>query len=199
MSSRSYHAVLSVLFGVSLADVSWAADLARASSSERTPLVITSDRLDMNDRDHQAVFSGQVRVVEGGLQLNADRMVVTYYTPAASRKKGSSQQGLQIREVRADGRVVMQQAGSRGEAERAVYKVTERTLALIGDQRAAVVQRGEDRMEGNQILVALTQDHRVERLSVQGNEKRRVAVRVMPSSTGILPAGGAAPAGERER
>ncbi|MBF0124731.1 MAG: hypothetical protein HQL60_05280 [Magnetococcales bacterium] len=205
MSSRSTWYGCSVVLVLSSIwiDRCWAAGPVRAPAAERSPLVITSDRLEMSERDHQAVFSGQVRVVEGELQLSADRMVVLLYggagAPTAARKKGGGQQSQssQVRELRADGRVVMQQSTSRGEADRAVYKVTERTLTLIGEQRPALVQRGQDRLEGSQILVVLTNDHRVDRLSVQGSDKRRVAVRLMPSSPVAVAPAAEQPAAER--
>ncbi|MBF0417921.1 MAG: lipopolysaccharide transport periplasmic protein LptA [Magnetococcales bacterium] len=143
------------------------------SASRMQALSITSDRLEMDDKNQVAIFSGHVVADDGRMRLNADRMTVRY----DKRMKGNGG----VREVKAEGRVTIQQDRDHGTADVALYQVEKRVVELTGIERDATVRRGDDQLTGKRILVTLNTQQRIDKVSVQGGENRRVSARITPS------------------
>lgn len=146
--------------------------------------VITSDRLEMDDSKHEAIFLGDVQAKEQKMHLSADKMKVSYYrndTDANSNPEKSGKPQGGIHSVRAEGRVILLQGDSRGTAERMIYKVRERTLEMLGIKKDASILHDKDRLEGKQILLTLGPDRSILKVSVQGGRQGRVSARIMPS------------------
>ena len=162
----------------SLGSVAMAADAADNSDS----IVITSDRLEMDDKKHTAIFQGDVRANENKLNLSADKMIVRYYRKnrRSSKKKQSRQSGVDS--IKAEGNVVLLQGDSRGIAEKMVYRVQSRTLEMLGIHKKASIRHGADRLEGKKILLTLGLDRSISKVSVQGGGRQRVSARISPSS-----------------
>lgn len=55
-----------------------AASQALANHDSNAPVDVDADRLEVQDRQDRAVFSGNVRVRQGGLNLDAGRLTVVY-------------------------------------------------------------------------------------------------------------------------
>ncbi|MBF0627090.1 MAG: hypothetical protein HQL91_02610 [Magnetococcales bacterium] len=145
-----------------------------AQAEPRTiPLSITSDRLDMDDQNQVATFTGHVVADDGRMRVSANRMTVHY------DKKAKSSGG--VREVKAEGQVVIQQDRDRGTADVVLYQFDKRTLELTGNEHEAVVRRGDDQLTGRRILVSLDKEQRINKVSVLGGENRRVSARITPS------------------
>ncbi|MBF0191100.1 MAG: lipopolysaccharide transport periplasmic protein LptA [Magnetococcales bacterium] len=147
--------------------------MATAMAAPPAPLSITSDRLDMDDRNQVATFMGHVVADDGRMRLSADRMTVRY------DKKPKGHGG--VREVKAEGQVVIQQERDRGTADVVHYQFDKRTLELVGNEREATIRRGDDQLTGRRILVTLDGEQRISKVSVQGGENRRVSARITPS------------------
>ncbi|MBF0272869.1 MAG: hypothetical protein HQL98_12505 [Magnetococcales bacterium] len=147
--------------------------MATAMAAPPAPLSITSDRLDMDDRNQVATFMGHVVADDGRMRLSSDRMTVRYDKKA----KG----GGGVREVKAEGQVVIQQERDRGTADVVNYQFEKRTLELVGNEREATIRRGDDQLTGRRILVTLDNEQRISKVSVQGGENRRVSARITPS------------------
>ncbi|MGN7612109.1 LptA/OstA family protein [Magnetococcales bacterium HHB-1] len=133
-------------------------------------LVITADSLEMDDKRHIAIFSGHVRVSEGDLRLSAGRMTVHYMA-----KKNRGQKRDRIREIRADGNVVLHHTDYTGWAQTAIYRINGNVLELIGKRakknhkrQNAIIRRGQDRLEGERIKLTLNKQQRIEKVSVKG-------------------------------
>lgn len=142
-------------------------------------LTITSDRLEMDDQSQVAVFSGDVQAADGQMQLASDKMAVHYYK---KHPRGSNRGG--VREIHAEGRVVIRQADNHGTADEAIYNVKNRNLELIGKNQLATIRRGHDRLEGKQIIVTLGLDQKIDKVSVRSGGKKRVSARI--SSSGLV-------------
>ncbi|MEO5346464.1 MAG: hypothetical protein H7834_08820 [Magnetococcus sp. YQC-9] len=148
-----------------------------AGGQPKASMAVTSDRMEMDDINQVAVFTGHVVADDGKMRLTADRMTVRY------NKKIKGQGGL--REVKAEGKVTIQQERDRSTADVAIYQVDKRTVELIGNDRDAVVLRGDDQLTGRRILVTLDGQQRISRVAVQGGgENQRVSARITP--TGVV-------------
>ena len=70
------------------------------------PIVITSQTLVVHNRDDQAIFEGQVVLVQGTFRLTADRMVVVFADQAASNDPAvPAVAGRKISMIKAGGHV----------------------------------------------------------------------------------------------
>jgi lipopolysaccharide export system protein LptA len=151
---------------------SWA-----AASEFNSELVISSNKLTMDEKKEVATFIGAVVAKEGEMALFADRMVVYYY------KKGKSDARGGVHKVLAIGHVIIEQAENKGHADRAEYMVNARKLTLIGTRgKSASILHGGDRLSGEKILLALGQNRRINNVSVLGTGKQRVSATISPSS-----------------
>ncbi|MBF0588213.1 MAG: hypothetical protein HQL53_03715 [Magnetococcales bacterium] len=146
-------------------------------------LEISSDRLEMNDTRQVAVFIGRVRVAEGQMKLNADRMEVYY-----ARGHGGQQMG-RVREIRARGHVKLVQGKNHGVARVARYDVGNQLLWLEGSPKRkkggnAKLRFGDDRLEGRKIRMEMGADRRIRKVRVVGSSTGRVKVSI--SGSGIM-------------
>ncbi|MBF0614573.1 MAG: hypothetical protein G8237_03520 [Magnetococcales bacterium] len=146
---------------------------ATAQAGAPLSLSITSDRLEMDDQNQIATFTGHVLADDGRMRLTANRMTVRY------DKKAKNHAG--IRDVKAEGEVVIQQDRDRGTADVVFYQFDKRTLELMGQNSDAVVRRGGDQLSGKRILVTLDEEQKISKVQVQGGENRPVTARITPS------------------
>lgn len=160
---------------------------ATQASPRMLALSITSDRLEMDDKNQVAIFSGHVVADDGRMRLTSEKMTVRY----DKRMKGNGG----VREVKAEGRVTIQQERDHGTADVALYQVDKRVVELIGNERDATVRRGDDQLTGKRILVTLNPQQRIDKVSVQGAENRRVSARITPS--GVISQDGGPPRVEK--
>ncbi len=96
--------------------------------------VITSQRLEFDNRERVAVFEGNVLVRDDTMQMRSDRLTVTF------------DETEQPARVVAQGNVVMLQANWLARSQSAVYDVVEGKMVLSG---AAEVRRGRDLLKGD--------------------------------------------------
>lgn len=110
----------------------------------RAPIDVDADRIEVLDQQNQAIFSGNVRVVQGGLTLEANRIKIVYSRPA----KGDPV----IRRLDADGNVRLTTPSERATARFGIYDVDNRLLTLIGDVN---LTRGTTKLKGNRLTIDL--------------------------------------------
>ncbi len=87
------------------------------------PVEVTSDRLDVNQTDGTAVFTGNVVVVQGDLQLTADRVRVEY----------SEGEPRVIERIFAFDNVVLVSPTETAEGAEAVYELASETVVMTGE------------------------------------------------------------------
>ncbi|MBF0379757.1 MAG: hypothetical protein HQL69_01995 [Magnetococcales bacterium] len=142
-------------------------------------LVITSDRLEMDEKKATATFSGAVIAREGEMVISADRMEVYYY----KNNKASKIPGGGVKQVLAFGQVILEQSASKGSADKAEYVVGKRQLTLIGKDKIATIDHAGDKLSGKLILLVLNNDGSIDKVSVLGGGRQRVSASIMPSSS----------------
>lgn len=161
------------------------------SAAPPTPsqgLTITSDTLEMDDRQQTATFSGSVVAVDGEMRLTARRMTVHY-----SAGEGGVG-GQKVEEVVAEGEVVIVEKDSEGRGAQARYWTQKDLMELHSPDGTASIQRGKEHLRGRTIRIHLGADRRITRLEALGGGPKggpgggRVTARIQPN--GALKGGG---------
>ncbi len=109
------------------------------------PLDIEADRIEVQDRLDRALFTGNVRVRQGDMAIDAQRLRVAYV------KRGNSGD-LEIQRVDADGAVTMRSPSETARGNSGVYDVQNRLLTLIGNVR---LERGQSVLNGQRLVINL--------------------------------------------
>lgn len=156
---------------------------ATPPASTKKPLEITSDSLEVDDRRQAAVFLGNVQADDGMMHLAANKMTVFYFPQSDSGGAGSTM-AKGVREIHAEGNVVLVQEDQRGVGQTAIYKPADRTLELISTDGKASVRKKEDAVIGERIRLHLSADSRIERAVAIAGSKGRVTARITPDSDG---------------
>jgi len=110
----------------------------------RSPIDVDADRIDVLDKQNQAIFSGNVRVRQGNLTLEADRIKIAYSRPV----KGDPV----IQRLDADGNVRLATPSERASARFGIYDVERRVLTLIGNVQ---LTQGTTKASGNRLTIDL--------------------------------------------
>lgn len=116
---------------------------ALAGFDTRAPIDIDAGRIEVRDRDRQAVFSGNVQVSQDRLRLTADEMRVFYDNVGG---------GLEIDRLDANGGVRMTSPSENARAASAVYDVERRIITMIG---GVTLTRGANVLRGQRLVLDL--------------------------------------------
>jgi lipopolysaccharide export system protein LptA len=114
---------------------------------KREPIVVTASRMEANQLGDIVTFIGDVTLKKEAMTLNADRLTV-YYDPPA---KG-------VRQIEAQGNVVVRQEGRVALANKAVYYSNEEKIVLTENAR---VIENENEVGGNRITLFLRDDRSI--------------------------------------
>jgi lipopolysaccharide export system protein LptA len=127
------------------------------SQNSDQPIRITSTSLEVRDKDHQATFIGNVRVVQGDSTLRCRTLVVFYDqsantgTTAKAGQSGSSNQ--QIKRLEAKGDVVVVQKDQTATGDSGVFEMKTNIATLIGN---VVVTQNDNVVRGDKLIVDMT-------------------------------------------
>ena len=124
--------------------------LAQAPGSGDTPVDIRSDHLTIHQKNQRAVFKGNVKTVQGELEINCEKLTVTY----AGDKDKTAKAG-EIKQMVFTGSVSITQKNRSGHCERAVY---DRVAGRIVCTGKPWVVEGENRIRGERIVYLLEED-----------------------------------------
>ena len=94
------------------------------------PIQIESDRLQVNDEEGKAVFTGNVRVVQGDTQLQSGVMTVFYAKDGGSISSGTSQ----IDRILVDDTVYIKADEQEATADQGVFDMAADTVELTGER-----------------------------------------------------------------
>ncbi|MGQ5701540.1 LptA/OstA family protein [Sandaracinobacteroides sp. A072] len=111
----------------------------------KAPIDVDADRIDVLDKENQAIFTGNVRVRQGTLSLEANRIRVAYTRPASGDPV--------IQRLDADGKVRLATPSERATARFGIYDVDQRVLTLIG---SVELSQGTTRVTGNRLTIDLS-------------------------------------------
>ena len=115
---------------------------AIAGHNSDAPVNYAADRIELQDRQNRVVLSGNVRIDQAGLTLNAARTLVDY-TDAGS---------LKIQRIMATGGVTVARGGESARGNVAVYDFNRRIITMAGDVR---LNRGGDTLNGGRVVIDL--------------------------------------------
>lgn len=118
--------------------------LGTASFDKTQPVEVTADALSVDQRNGQAVFDGNVLVVQGEVRLSAGKVTVEYSTgnDAASG----------VSKMLASGGVTFVTATDAVEAQEAVYAVDAGTVRLSGE---VLLTQGQNAIAGDVLTINL--------------------------------------------
>lgn len=105
------------------------------------PVEVTADRLSVDQENGQAVFTGNVRAIQGTMKLSAERVLVVY-----------SDDQSRIARLEASGGVMIISGADAAEAQTADYDIDAGTVVMRGD---VVLVQGENVMNAQNMTVDL--------------------------------------------
>lgn len=117
---------------------------ALARHDTKAPIDIDAARIEVRDRDSQAIFSGNVVVRQAQMTLQASQLRVFY-----EKAKGED---LAILRIDAEGGVTMVSPSERVRGSYGVYDVEDRQLTIIGN---VVLTRGDSVLRGQRLAIDL--------------------------------------------
>jgi lipopolysaccharide export system protein LptA len=120
----------------------------------------------VQDRADRAIFSGNVRVRQGGLSLTASRLTVAYDNAGG---------GVDIERLDASGGVTVTSDSERATGEFAIYDLPKRLITVIG---GVTLIQGGNRVSGGRLVIDLDSGRAV----IDGNS-------TSPDGTGTTPGG----------
>jgi len=143
--------------------------------NSKEPIQITSDTLEADNRDQTFLFKGDVKVIQGSTEMISERLKVWYQKDGDAQ--GTSPGGAsRIRDIEANGNVVIHFDGRTAKSEQARYSAEKGTLTLLGEN--ATIIDGKNTIRGSKITLYRTQD----RITVEGDRPGRVEAVIFPSS-----------------
>ncbi len=107
------------------------------------PVEISAERLEVDQAEGTAMFSGNVVVGQGDMRLKADRIQVIY---AAGDDRG------RIARLEAAGNVVLVSGAEAAEAERAIYTIESGQVVMEGN---VILTQGGNALSSERMLVNL--------------------------------------------
>lgn len=113
-----------------------------AGHDSRAPVDYAADRIELQDRDHRVVLSGNVVITQAGLTVRSARTLVNY----------SNGEKLGIERITATGGVTVTRAAETASGEVAVYDFGRRLITMSGNVR---LNRGGDTLNGARLVIDL--------------------------------------------
>lgn len=111
--------------------------------NSNAPVDVEADRIEVQDRADRAVFSGNVKVRQGDLALDAARLNVAYSGGGG---------GTSIQRLDASGGVVVRSPSETARGNFAIYDLNRRQITMIGD---VVLDQGASQVRGGRLVIDL--------------------------------------------
>lgn len=116
------------------------------SHNTNAPVDVEADRIEVQDRQDRAVFSGAVRVRQAALTLTAQRLTVAYSGSAGAGNP-------QIDRLDAAGGVTVTSPSENARGELAIYDLNRRIITVLGN---VVLNQGPNTVRGGRLVIDLT-------------------------------------------
>jgi len=106
------------------------------------PVDVAADRIEVQDRADRAIFSGNVEVRQGELQLSTSRLTVAY----------ANADGIEIERLEASGGVTLRSPSETARSQYAIYDLNRRLVTMIG---GVTLNRGQSHVQGGRLVLDL--------------------------------------------
>jgi lipopolysaccharide export system protein LptA len=141
-------------FGMTISGMAAHAQTEPASLNSKLPIEISSDSLEVLQRENKAIFSGNVIAVQGTVRLKSDKMIVHYKqksqqpqpAPAAKPSATPSADMGAITQIEVEGHVLIATPQESAQGDKGDYEVATRTIHLFGSN--VVLTRDKNIMRG---------------------------------------------------
>jgi lipopolysaccharide export system protein LptA len=110
------------------------------------PIQIESDKLEVREAEHIAIFSGNVSVVQGKTLLKAGRLTVHYAPDSGSATTGSAQ----IERLEVDDKVYVKSEDQIATGDRGTFDMKTELLTLTGKE--VVLTQGKNVLVGCELV-----------------------------------------------
>ncbi len=147
MSKRCFRNLRTSLLILVSACLLAAAPAAEREKGKREPIVITSNHMEADKLGDRVTFTGDVTLKKEAMTLYADTMVVFYNAPTKD-----------IREIEAQGNVVVRKEGRVALSNKASYYSREEKIVLTGDAR---IIENENQLGGERITLFMRDDRSI--------------------------------------
>jgi len=137
----------------------------------KNPVSITADKLQVLNKQRQAIYTGHVVAVRGTTRIRCGRMVATYT------------QGQEITRIECTGGAEVEDHDRWARGDLAVYETATGVIEMTGDPQA---RQGPNTMSGDRVLMDLSKDTiEVEhpRATFELSQKKGPRPRPPPTST----------------
>ena len=135
---------------------------------------VTADRLNINNKDNSAEFSGNVQTIQDNWVILSDRLKI-YYSEALDGKDISQEQAA-VKKIIAEGNVTITSEGKVSTAEKAEYFADTQIVVLTG--KDATISSDRNLITGEKI----TLDRNDENIKVEKGTDKRVTAIFYPKS-----------------
>jgi lipopolysaccharide export system protein LptA len=166
--TRFYSYLIAVMFicAPALAQEGVTSAFEGFSGRGEQPVNIEADRLDVQELEQTAIFSGNVVVVQGASTLRTNKLTIFYDKSGSDEPaqvaapQGDVVTGRQIKRLEANGNVIVTSGEQKAVGDRGVFNMASNTAQLMGN---VVVTQGINILKGDVLHVDLTtQKSRVE-------------------------------------
>lgn len=136
-----------ILFLIPLGALAQGTNLTLGSGSfdSGLPVEVSADTFSVDQQNGQAVFDGNVLVVQGDVRMSAGKVVIVYAT--------ENQTANGIDQLVASNGVTFVTPTDAAEAREAIYSVSQSTVTLTGD---VLLTQGQNALSGQKLVVDLT-------------------------------------------
>ncbi|WP_339885222.1 lipopolysaccharide transport periplasmic protein LptA [Vreelandella maris] len=149
-----------------------AVPLSALAQNSQAPVEVEADRLDLDQRAGTAVYTGNVDIRQGGMQLRGERVEIERNEAGELSRATSTGERAYLRH-QAEG----QEGPTEGWARRIIYHVAERRVELI-DQ--AELTQQEDTFTGGRLEYFIDREVIQARSDVDGRETQRIRMTLQP-------------------
>lgn len=137
------------------------------------PIEVEADRLDLDQRAGTAIYSGNVHIRQGGIQLSGDRIEIQRNDAGELAKATATGERAYLRHL-----LEGEESPMEGWARRLTYHVAERRVELV--DQAELTQRG-DRFQGGRLEYFIDREVVQARSDVNGSEPQRIRMTLQPA------------------
>ena len=144
MNRRAAFALIAAAAAIAAAQAALGQGAASALKGHDTdaPVDVAADRIEVQDRADRAIFSGNVEVRQGELQLSTARLTVAYANAG----------GIEIKRLEATGGVLLRSPSETARSQYAIYDLDQRLVTMIG---GVTLVRGDSRVQGGRLVLDL--------------------------------------------